>query len=579
MAEFDNSNLSLSVLVPSNIAGALIGKGGQGLISIREMSQCQVQLRREPDARGNRRCDIQGPTVEHIASATHAIACRLFPEGASDCSMTLSIPQSYAGGVIGKGGENLKRVREQTGVRLQMDRENIGEGGDRIASLVGDQRQLGAAIRVAYNGIASANHGIAPGGRGGRGGHAQAMAQPYQTPYYAQHGHGAPMTRQMPHAAPVPPPATVTAVRRFSGDVNDVQLHMSVPPKFIGAILGKEGSEIKRVLAESNCTNVSVTKREAGPDRRVVIMGGLEDCVRAQSMVYNMYTTAAQAAGEDVSDVSVIFMVPQACAGAVIGKEGANLKRIREQASAKVKLEREEVEGYRPCLLQGAFDAVLSAERLIQEQVVTEGAEALSNGQGKRRAEFMDGAMDAPYQNQSQEAKRPRMAVAQDHGSSKLLVPGRAAGAVIGKQGSTLKQMRESTGAQIEVVPQERTMHFPQERVVILKGNLACRSAAMTQVLQAAFERDGQGVFLKMLVSSGAAGGVIGRQGSNLKAIRETSGLNVQVEREEIAGERMVTANGPMEAVLNAAHMVMESAEAPAGGKGGAGQPVPTAAY
>ncbi|CAJ1343785.1 unnamed protein product [Effrenium voratum] len=64
--------LKMGILIPSNEAGRLIGKAGAGLKQVREMSQCNVKLSQEPDSQGNRRCDIGGPTVEHIASAVHA---------------------------------------------------------------------------------------------------------------------------------------------------------------------------------------------------------------------------------------------------------------------------------------------------------------------------------------------------------------------------------------------------------------------------------------------------------------------------------------------------------------------------
>lgn len=154
---------------------------------------------------------------------------------------------------------------------------------------------------------------------------------------------------------------------------------------------------------------------------------------------------------------------------------------------------------------------------------------------------------------------------------TKLLVPARVAGAIIGKQCSMLKLIRESSGAQLEVLPQAHAPLWPNDRVVILKGNLAGRKAALEMVLRVAFQsEEQQTVAFKLLISSHMAGGVIGRQGGNLKAMRARCNVGVQMGRYDYAGERLVTANGPLHSIVNAAMMVLDHAEsAPAWKSGG----------
>ncbi|CAE7755399.1 PCBP3, partial [Symbiodinium necroappetens] len=96
--------LKMGILIPSNDAGRLIGKQGAGLRQVREMSQCNIKLGQDPDSQGNRRCDISGPTVEHIASAVHAVATRIFEPGGetAQCKLFVAFPNEYVGAVIGK---------------------------------------------------------------------------------------------------------------------------------------------------------------------------------------------------------------------------------------------------------------------------------------------------------------------------------------------------------------------------------------------------------------------------------------------------------------------------------------------
>mmetsp|Transcript_94634 Transcript_94634/g.115939 ORF Transcript_94634/g.115939 Transcript_94634/m.115939 type:complete len:180 (+) Transcript_94634:507-1046(+) len=144
---------------------------------------------------------------------------------------------------------------------------------------------------------------------------------------------------------------------------------------------------------------------------------------------------------------------------------------------------------------------------------------------------------------------------------TKIIVPSQSAGAIIGKQGSTLKQIREGTGARVEVLPAASTPEFEGLRVVILKGDFDPRQAALIKVLTAAFEKSQENAMLKMMVPRQFVGALIGKAGSNLKAIRDNSGIHVQVEKQELNGERMVHAEGALDAILNAATLVLGSCE------------------
>ncbi|CAK9073391.1 unnamed protein product [Durusdinium trenchii] len=189
----------------------------------------------------------------------------------------------------------------------------------------------------------------------------------------------------------------------------------------------------------------------------------------------------------------------------------------------------------------------------------------------------IDAPEPEPFENKSHgtfisaysepEAKRPRPSAAAPRTTSestKILVPANVAGAIIGKQGSTLKQIRESSGASIDVVKETQTPEFPGERVVNVRGSLDVRRNALPQVLTAAFEKDPANALIKMMVPSNLVGGIIGRQGANLKAIREQCGIHVQVgqkDQQTVHGERMVFATGGLEQVLSAAALVLDSAE------------------
>lgn len=198
---------------------------------------------------------------------------------------------------------------------------------------------------------------------------------------------------------------------------------------------------------------------------------------------------------------------------------------------------------------------MLHAEKLIAEIVrsvpIASGFGAAVVDFGAKRPVFPEGAS----------AKRQRM----DEGDkpTNILVPARSAGAVVGKQGSNLKQLRESYGVHVEMLQLSEAPQWPNDRVVTLKGTTPAKQAAVNALLHMAFQTDEPSVTLKMLVPSAEAGSVIGKQSSTLK-YREQTGVPVQVERDEVMGERLVVATGAMAQVIAAAVLVVSTVD---GGK------------
>merc|ERR1719183_732023 len=74
-------------------------------------------------------------------------------------------------------------------------------------------------------------------------------------------------------------------VRGPSSDPDEMQLHLHVPEQYAGAILGKGGQLMKQTEAHAGC-RVSMTSRDSGTDRRVVIIGNSQQGAIAQSLIH-----------------------------------------------------------------------------------------------------------------------------------------------------------------------------------------------------------------------------------------------------------------------------------------------------
>lgn len=149
----------------------------------------------------------------------------------------------------------------------------------------------------------------------------------------------------------------------------------------------------------------------------------------------------------------------------------------------------------------------------------------------------------------------------EDHLSTKVLVPAQSIGVVIGRQGNMLKQIRESCGVSVEVLSQENSPSWSNDRIVILRGPLASRAVAVEQVLKTVHRQWEGDCSFKLLLPTSKVGNLIGRGGTTLQALRQQCGVFVQVEREDIDGERLVTVQGPVMSVAAAVPTVLSVAE------------------
>merc|ERR1712232_513197 len=117
-------------------------------------------------------------------------------------------------------------------------------------------------------------------------------------------------------------------VRNPVDDPEHVQIHMHVDPKYVGAVVGKQGATIKETASCTQC-NLSISDKGVNP-RRVVITGRYENAVGAQSAVFDQLREAARAeGGNEPTDVTVVFLIRFEVAGAVVGKQGATIQSIR----------------------------------------------------------------------------------------------------------------------------------------------------------------------------------------------------------------------------------------------------------
>ncbi|XP_032721092.1 poly(rC)-binding protein 3 isoform X10 [Lontra canadensis] len=146
----------------------------------------------------------------------------------------------------------------------------------------------------------------------------------------------------------------------------------------------------------------------------------------------------------------------------------------------------------------------------------------------------------------------------------RLLMHGKEVGSIIGKKGETVKKMREESGARINI----SEGNCP-ERIVTITGPTDAIFKAFAMIAYK-FEEDiinsmsnspatsKPPVTLRLVVPASQCGSLIGKGGSKIKEIRESTGAQVQVAGDMLPNstERAVTISGTPDAIIQCVRQI-----------------------
>eukprot|EP01116_Phalansterium_solitarium_P020224 TRINITY_DN58_c4_g1_i1.p1 TRINITY_DN58_c4_g1~~TRINITY_DN58_c4_g1_i1.p1 ORF type:complete len:488 (-),score=148.15 TRINITY_DN58_c4_g1_i1:367-1830(-) len=142
----------------------------------------------------------------------------------------------------------------------------------------------------------------------------------------------------------------------------------------------------------------------------------------------------------------------------------------------------------------------------------------------------------------------------------RALLPAQVVGALIGRGGSTAKQIREESGVKMQIAEQQPDSN---ERLLSLTGTVDVLTTAFRLVMKRLAEeaeRQGHGdtVTLRVVVPTGQVGALIGKGGATVKEMREQTHTQIQVSPTTDLPERIVTVSGAGEAVAHAMALVSQ---------------------
>jgi predicted RNA-binding protein YlqC (UPF0109 family) len=281
------------VLIDNYEASVIIGRGGENVKKIRAETSAFVSiLKSEGSGTKERVMQIKG-TVEFNTAALKAIAELMINNAnqknadAPDAEPTtthqfkLLVHKNLAGAIIGKGGVIIQAIQSETGARVSLSTEPLGGSSEKTVTISGTVDQVfDASTRIltqirdnpVRSGTSTMHYvpgqtafGVPPAG----------YQMPPQGMYgapqgYAPQGYGMP---QMGMGGPMAGAGQAMGAQKTEKIV--------IPTVCAGTVIGKQGSIIREINAQSG-TKISVAAAEpTAPNDRVVSITGPASGIQA----------------------------------------------------------------------------------------------------------------------------------------------------------------------------------------------------------------------------------------------------------------------------------------------------------
>jgi len=268
---------SEQVMVPDNMVGLIIGRGGEQITKLQAESGCKIQIPQDSQGMPHRMCTLTG-SAEEMSIARSMIDEIIANEGnrgprgmgggnmggGGGGGFEMMVPGHLVARIIGKGGEVIKALQEETGTKIVIIQDSkefadekllkITGPPDRVEFAKGRVEQVIAEEQEKMGGFRGGRGGGRGGGfRGGRGGG----------------GGGWP-----------------SSGGGYQDNGNDVTEIMSVPGNKVGLVIGKGGETIRNICSESGAhCQIDKNGPEGAMEKNIVIKGSPEAIERAKQMI------------------------------------------------------------------------------------------------------------------------------------------------------------------------------------------------------------------------------------------------------------------------------------------------------
>lgn len=415
-------------------------------------------------------------------------------QGVNSTDARVLVHSMHCGAIIGKGGATIKETMANSGASLKISNEPLPGSTEKVCDIAGSPSQITSALTAVLtqlhsnplnSGVQKVNYMSAPAmgapAMGAPPMGAMGMGAMAANPYGEHHqqafdAYGAPVAAA--YGAPQFGGAYAQAAAQPQHDVFDTSgpptsAELAVPTGACGAIIGKGGGTVKYINASSGCT-VNLSDRGEGETRKVTIKGPKNGINVAIFLIRQaIEQQAAQTGGAGMGNTEPVtkqMTIDSAKAGLLIGKGGSTIQEIKKFSGCNIvniNTATEEDPAHRMVTIKGSPLAVQCALTIIEQKLEDTPAGASNGASTLSHLNQFNGGFSGQPEGESITVQ--------------VAIPTSMAGAVIGKGGSVVKDLKAATGCNVNIAPP--TADAPEERVVTITGTRTDYAVSLIQGL------------------------------------------------------------------------------------------------
>ncbi|GJQ70605.1 putative RNA binding protein [Trypoxylus dichotomus] len=374
------TDFPLRILVQSDMVGAIIGRQGSTIRQITQQTRARVDVHRKDNVGSLEKAITIYGNPENCTNACKRILEVMQQEANNtnkgEISLKILAHNNLIGRIIGKGGNTIKRIMQETDTKITVSSINdINSFNlERIITVKGSienmsraEAQISAKLRQSYENDLQA---MAPQSMMFPGLHPMAMMATAGIGY----GSRGLYTGQAPYPGMYP---AAGGPQVGAGDSQETT-YLYIPNNAVGAIIGTKGSHIRNIIRFSGATVKIAPLDESKPqdtqtERRVTIVGSPEAQWKAQYLIFEKMREEGFVAGADDVRLTVEIMVPSSQVGRIIGKGGQNVRELQRVTGSVIKLPEQgasQQDDETTVHIIGPFFSVQSAQRRIRAMVL-----------------------------------------------------------------------------------------------------------------------------------------------------------------------------------------------------------------
>uniref|UniRef100_A0AAQ5ZNH8 K Homology domain-containing protein n=1 Tax=Amphiprion ocellaris TaxID=80972 RepID=A0AAQ5ZNH8_AMPOC len=342
----------------------------------------------------------------------------LFPaDGVRPTSATeeYSVPDSMVGLIIGRGGEQINKIQQESGCKVQIAPDSGGLP-ERNVSLTGSPDSIQKA-KMLLDEIVSRGRGT-------------------------------------------PPSSYHESTNGQNGTVHE----MMIPAGKAGLVIGKGGETIKQLQERAGVKMILIQDASQGPnvDKPLRIIGDPYKVQQAQEMVQEILRERDHGGFSDRNEFGsrmgggMDIPVPRHSVGVVIGRNGEMIKKIQNDAGVRIQFKQDDGTGPdKVAHISGPPDRCEHAAQIINDLLQSirgppgpPGMPAGNRGRGGGQ-----GGWGPPG------------------GEMTFSIPAHKCGLVIGRGGENVKSINQQTGAFVEISRQPPPNGDPNFKLFIIQGS------------------------------------------------------------------------------------------------------------